>query len=270
MTTMRLEVRRAGPDDGAGDRPPLLFVHGAWHGAWCWAEHFLPWFAAAGWECVAPSLTGHGGSPGHERRNRLRLRDYVDDVIEVVAALDRPPVVLGHSMGGGVVQHLLARPDRPALAGAALLASMPPRGVWPVTLKVARERPGRFLRANARLDLGVLVETVVLARELFFSDDLPEVEVARHQRRLHAESYLAFLDMLVLDRPRPGPVDEPVLVLAAADDTIFSIADAEATAAAWSGDLTVVPHLAHDVMLDTGWESAAGAVLDWLEDRVLS
>ncbi len=35
---------------------PLLFVHGAW----CWAEHFLPYFSAKGYECHALSLWGHG------------------------------------------------------------------------------------------------------------------------------------------------------------------------------------------------------------------
>ena len=28
---------------------PLLFVHGAWHGAWCW-ENFLSYFAEHGYE----------------------------------------------------------------------------------------------------------------------------------------------------------------------------------------------------------------------------
>lgn len=27
-------------------KPPLVFVHGSFHSAWCWAEHFLPFFAA--------------------------------------------------------------------------------------------------------------------------------------------------------------------------------------------------------------------------------
>ena len=35
---------------------PLLFVHGAFCGAWIWAEKFLPWFAARGYEAHAISL----------------------------------------------------------------------------------------------------------------------------------------------------------------------------------------------------------------------
>ena len=44
---MRLEVLSR-PPGGAERKPPLLFVHGAYVGAWCWEEHFLDWFAARG------------------------------------------------------------------------------------------------------------------------------------------------------------------------------------------------------------------------------
>jgi pimeloyl-ACP methyl ester carboxylesterase len=39
---------------------PLLFVRGAWHGAWCWDEHFLEFFVDKGYRAVALSLRGHG------------------------------------------------------------------------------------------------------------------------------------------------------------------------------------------------------------------
>jgi pimeloyl-ACP methyl ester carboxylesterase len=34
---------------------PILFVHGAWHAAWCW-ENFLPYFAQQGYAAYAISL----------------------------------------------------------------------------------------------------------------------------------------------------------------------------------------------------------------------
>jgi pimeloyl-ACP methyl ester carboxylesterase len=42
---------------------PLLFVHGAWHAAWCWDERFLDFFADRGYRALAMSLRGHGKSP---------------------------------------------------------------------------------------------------------------------------------------------------------------------------------------------------------------
>jgi hypothetical protein len=38
------------------ERPPLVFVHGSFHAAWCWAEHWLPFFSRAGFPCYALSL----------------------------------------------------------------------------------------------------------------------------------------------------------------------------------------------------------------------
>ena len=60
---------------------PLLFVHGTWHAAWCWDEHFLDFFADKGYRAVALSLRGHGvnrpgesGVSGTSRRGSARLQ----------------------------------------------------------------------------------------------------------------------------------------------------------------------------------------------------
>src|SRR5215813_5709991 len=50
---------------------PLLFVHGGWHGAWCWDDHFLDFFADAGYRAVALSLRGHGASPTPKPLHRV-------------------------------------------------------------------------------------------------------------------------------------------------------------------------------------------------------
>ena len=102
---------------------PLLFVHGAWHGAWCWADHFLPYFAAHGYAAHALSLRGHGGSHGHARLRWTRLSEYVADVAQTIERLPSPPILIGHSMGAAVVQHYLAA--QPAPAGACWHPSRP-------------------------------------------------------------------------------------------------------------------------------------------------
>lgn len=38
--------------------PPLVFIHGSYHAAWCWAEHWLPFFSTNGFDCYAVSLLG--------------------------------------------------------------------------------------------------------------------------------------------------------------------------------------------------------------------
>ena len=127
------------------------------------------------------------------------MRDYVEDVAEVAATFDTPPVVVGHSMGGMVVQQYLEDHEAP---GGVLVASGPPRGVIGITLKIARRRPLTFLRMNATWSLYPVVADHEHARELLFSELLDEVTALGYTARVQDESYLAFLDMLLLDRPR--------------------------------------------------------------------
>lgn len=47
-------VKEKDPDETKS--PTLVFVHGSYHAAWCWAECWLPFFSASGFDCYAPSL----------------------------------------------------------------------------------------------------------------------------------------------------------------------------------------------------------------------
>ncbi len=96
-----LEVISRGAEGPRQMAPPLLFVHGAWHAAACWDEHFLPYFAELGFECHALSLRGHGRSGGAEGLKFYRISDYVSDVCSVARGLREPPIVVAHSIANG-------------------------------------------------------------------------------------------------------------------------------------------------------------------------
>jgi pimeloyl-ACP methyl ester carboxylesterase len=255
---MNLELisRRAG-----GHATPLLFVHGAWHGAWCWDVHFLDFFARNGYDAHALSLRGHGESGGRERLRWTRIRDYVDDVASVARQLGTRPVVIGHSMGGFIVQKYLADYAAPA---AVLLASVPPQGVMRTTFRLAARRPVAFAKANLTLSMYPLVATPELAREAFFSRNLDEATVHLYWSKLQDESYRGFLDMLALDLPKPAQVKTPLLVLGGAADSIFFPWQIEATGRAYNTRAECLPGIAHDMMLEPRWQDAADRILAWL------
>jgi pimeloyl-ACP methyl ester carboxylesterase len=81
-----LEVIDKAPALGS-DKTPLLLVHGAWHGAWCWDEHFLDYVAAKGCRSLAVSLRGHGKSPAPKSIRFCSIADFVDDVASVASSL---------------------------------------------------------------------------------------------------------------------------------------------------------------------------------------
>ncbi len=262
---MKLEVISKEPKRDV--RPtPVLFVHGAWHGAWCWAEHFLPYFAQNGYHSYALSLRGHGASEGRQKLRWTRIRDYVADVAQVAAQLPKPPVLVGHSMGGFIVQHYL---ESHKATAAVLLAAAPPQGVITTTLRIAGRHPLAFLIANLTLRLYPIIGTPKLTREAFFSETMPEEKVREYFARLQDESYCAYLEMMGLDLPRPKAIDIPLLVLGAANDTIFTTRQIEATARTYNTQPEISPDMAHDMMLEAGWQAVADRIIGWLKERGL-
>jgi pimeloyl-ACP methyl ester carboxylesterase len=242
---------------------PLLFIHGAWHGAWCWTEHFLDYFAARGYTSHALSLRGHGTSPGRDRLRWTSLSDYVADVAQVASQMPVPPVVIGHSMGGAIVQKYLEVHKAPA---AVLLASAPPAGIMASCLRIARRQPGPVIKVFLRLSMYPMVSTPELAREACFSSAISDDELTRFFNRLQDESFRAFLDMIMVNLPKPERIKAPVLVLGGASDTIFTTSEIEATAKAYHTRAVIFPEMAHDMMLETGWQSVADRIIDWLSE----
>ncbi len=249
---------------GPAHATPLLFVHGKWHGAWCWAEHFLPYFAEHGYVSCALSLRGHGGSEGRQRLRWTSIAEYVADVAHVAGQMETPPVVIGHSMGGFITQKYLETHPAPA---AALLTAIPPSGLWPSTWLVFRRQPLAFLKALATLSLYPIVATPALVREAFFSKDMPETQVAAYHKRMQDESFRAYLDELGLNLVRTKRVQTPLLVIGAADDTVIPQSGVRATARAYGTQAVFFPGMAHDVMLEQGWQSVADRILEFLKER---
>lgn len=243
-------------------RGELLFVHGAWSSSWYWEEHFMPFFADAGFDVVALNLRGHGDSEG-----RLRLatiNGYVDDVAAVAATLTNP-VIVGHSMGGLIAQHYAVRHP---VRGLALLASVPPWGAWSALWSVIRESPAKLLACTLAFDLKPIVADRDLARRLLFSRE-PSVRDMDHLLHyLGSESYLTFLGMLFQRVTRSLPDHVPRVVLGADRDALFPAATVRATARALKTEAHLIPQCSHMLTVEHRWRDAAEAMLAWLDGHI--
>jgi pimeloyl-ACP methyl ester carboxylesterase len=113
---------KASASAGAGAKPTFVFVHGAWHGAWCWA-HVVRLLGAQGYAAIALDLPGHGltarlpNAYGSQDLAALATEvsplaalttlDYRDLVLSVVRGLCKggsgPVVLVGHSLGGATL-----------------------------------------------------------------------------------------------------------------------------------------------------------------------
>jgi alpha-beta hydrolase superfamily lysophospholipase len=114
-----------------------------------------------------------------------------------------------------------------------------------------------------------IVGTPQLTREAFFSASMAEEKVQGYFRQIQDEAYRAFIDMLALNLAKPGRVKTPILVLGAANDNIFHPNEIEATARAYHTQSFIFADMAHDMMLEAGWQGVADRIVSWLNEREL-
>lgn len=249
---------------------PLLFVHGSFSDARCWDEHLLPHCAKHGYAAHAFSLRGHGRSEGRENIATWRLADYVADLAQIVATLPAPPVLIGHSMGGMVVQKYLEQTT--AVAGVVLMGSVPPQGLLPTNLHMAMRHPFLFQQMALFSLLGPSYGTPEMARRLLFSADMPIAQVRRFfDDYVQPESQVVALDMMGLNplRLKPEQVRAPILVLGARDDIFVAPSIVLETARFYQTDTHIFSRMAHAMMLEQNWQELADYLLHWLERMVL-
>ncbi|GAB2825703.1 alpha/beta hydrolase [Ferruginibacter profundus] len=121
----------------------ILFITGAFVGNNCWDE-WRKYFEGKGYNTMAPAWPHKGASP-EELRNchpdagiaSNRLAALTDYYARIAQALTEKPILIGHSIGGLIVQLLL---QRGLAACGVAIHSVPPQGI--ITFKFS------FLKAG--------------------------------------------------------------------------------------------------------------------------
>ena len=243
-------------------RPPVLFVHGAYSGAWIW-EYFLGLFAERGYPAYALSLRGHAGSEGDLAS--ASFGDYVEDVKIAASAIGADPVLIGHSMGGLVIQHYLARGGKAAAMVA--LASAPPSGLRSSALHMTMFAPDVLFQLSLLQSLGPKwAAPAVIARALFSTKSTPESKDGLLQK-IQRESPRASAELLAPPPLTPPAARDrpPVLVLGGDADVFLPRSAMQETADVWGAELDLLKGAPHGLMIDTAWRDiAAEKIIAWL------
>lgn len=235
--------------------PTLLFLHGAGCGAWVWEQGFAARFSEAGYPALVLELKRRAG--GRE----AGLSDYVAQARTALMQAGGPVVAIGHSLGALVAQRLLLEPR---LRAAALLAPVPPEGLWLSSTRLALTDPALWAEA-ARMDAPPGSTPPELAPALFGAS-MPLALARDYAARLGGESSTALLEAQL---PQPVPYGwlhgRPVLVLGAGEDRLIP-ADAVRRCALWHGrNAEFLPGHGHLMMLEPDWPALADRLLGWLQ-----
>ncbi len=249
------------------DAPDLLFVHGAYMDSRCWDIHFLPYFAALGYNCHALDLSAHGLSEGRDEADRFGIDDYAADLRQVIASLPGDTVLIGHSMGCSVIERAL---ERTTARAVVLMAPVPPTGTWGSIMRLALRHPEMFSEITRLSHHGELGPTSLsLMRDIYFSPVTMPEELLDFAHLIQPEPVRAISDMLVvgLRHHRPQP-QLRVMVIGGECDAVFPPFATSYTALRWRARETCIPDCGHMLMLEHQWRAAADALARWLETTV--
>jgi alpha-beta hydrolase superfamily lysophospholipase len=250
-------------------QPAIVFVHGMYMNGVSW-EPWIERAKAYGFESSGPSWPLHDGPPAQLRANvptglgMLTFGAVVDHFKEILSGLATPPVLIGHSIGGLVVQKLI---NEGFGALGVAISPAPPQGIF--TLDPT------FFKANfPHINPFAGNKPVIMTPERF--------QYTFCNTMSAADSKAAF-DMYVTPESRnvprstltqQGHVDfarahAPLLVIAGDSDHLVPQALIEKQVKAYTGpgivDFKAFDHRSHFICNQDGWEEVADFAFDWVQ-----
>ncbi|CAN5524664.1 alpha/beta fold hydrolase [soil metagenome] len=236
-------------------------------------EKWTGFFAAAGYECLAPAWPRHGGEPAELRANvppgtgDLILAGVLGEMERVLARLDERPILIGHSIGGLVVQVLVNR----GLAAAGVCIS-------PVAPNAMLSWDCHFLRSmvpilNPMMGDAPQEMTPKMFHETFANCLTEEESLREFERYAVHESR----NVLRTALGKEGHVDlkkhhVPLLFISGREDHIIPEALVERNFDAYgmavgTKSIRLFAGRGHHICNEPGWQEVAGYVESWLSQH---
>lgn len=168
-----------------GNKPVLLFLHGSFHAAWCWREHYFDYFVNRGYPVVALSWRGTGGTFAGKGVKKVKIQQHVadlnaflDQVVPFIMKMDKvKPVLIAHSFGSLATMKLLEMyPNRlQDLSGIAMMCAVPPSGNRKLTMRYLRRSLSDSWKITAGFAMKRCLESASLCRELFLGGEKQQI-----------------------------------------------------------------------------------------------
>ncbi|MFH9402659.1 alpha/beta hydrolase [Streptomyces sp. NPDC017638] len=254
----------------------MVFIHGAWLHASSW-EPWAERFArrgfltfTPGWPGEAPTARAVRASP--EWLGDTGLEELTGHYASFVRSFETPPVIVGHSVGGLIAQHLIGM----GLGQAAV--AMAPSPLNGIAIPDSGDRPWRPA-ANDSGD-GPVSLSPEQFRRLYANTGTAEEAGALFDRYVVPVSRRVLTDLTATD-PNCHPravvdVDNadrgPLLLISGQEDQLVPDSATRAVCKLY-GDSTAVTDLkqfadrGHSLTVDNGWRRVADHVLSWLDEQ---
>jgi pimeloyl-ACP methyl ester carboxylesterase len=248
----------------------IMLIHGAWLNAHAW-EGFKARYEAKGYTVIAPSWPLDDRSPAELRASpspalaKVGIDELINRYDRLIRALPEAPILIGHSFGGTVTQHLL---DRGLGVAGVVIDPAPTSGVLVGWQTIKSTFPVFFSWGSWR-------RVMTMSRKFFatrFAQTVPPAQVdAMYDRYIVPTPGKIYWDGLVSAAGKirwDNPNRAPLLLIGGGIDLI---AQAKMTKAMFekqrqapsNTELKIYPNRSHWTCIQPGWEEVADFALDW-------
>ncbi|MFH1189027.1 MAG: alpha/beta hydrolase [bacterium] len=248
----------------------IFMIHGMWGGPWYW-EKYKTFFESNGYHCIVPTLLLHEKEANRKALidvGKISLRDYVEHLEQQIRALQEPPIIMGHSMGGLLALILASK----GLAKEAILITpAPPHDVFAFRWSVVRSFSSSFFRLNfwERPCKPTFGEAVYAMLHELSPDEQREVfeKFVYESGRAASEIGFSFFDAGKASWIEAKEIPCPVLVIGAEKDRITPASVVKEIAQHYGAAYKEFHGHAHWIIGEKGWKEVAEYLYLWMNGK---
>ena len=248
----------------------IVFIHGMYMNG----ESWNPWIAQAesrGFSATAPSWPFHEGKPDYLRSHidprlgKLRFGEIVDFYKKYIDTLAERPLLIGHSIGGLVVQKLVN--DDYAEAAVAI-SPAPPQGVFTLAPEFFK---ANFPHINPFKGNNPVIMTKERFHYTFCNTQTQESSDADFEKYVVPESRNVPRSTLTAQGKIKFKRDHvPLLLIAGENDNLIPLSLIRSNFKKYGKSLGTIgfqkfPHRSHFICNQAGWEEIADASFTWFD-----
>lgn len=253
----------------------IVFIHGMFQNPKSW-EKWMTYFSEKGYYCLAPAWPLHEGEPAALRQNPpaglgdLELNDVIGSLEEFILKLDEKPIVIGHSVGGLIVQLLV---NRNMVKAGIAINSVAPNGMldfdWDFFKNSAIITNPFKGNEPVYTDLETFHDT--FCNTMSLEETKPYYEqYATHDSRNMLRSCMGEAGRLDVDLPHV-----PMLLIGGSEDKIIPADLSRKNAKAYTDTTSVTDYKefsgrSHFICGQPGWEEVAAYSYEWLQRQPLA
>ena len=242
------------------DAPYLFFIHGGYHGAWCY-ENYYDYFYGQGYNIAAVDFPNRAGLPAGDDFLELTVASVEKIITKALNSIDciENFVVFGHSLGALSAGQLAA--GSPHVRGLVLLAPSPPgqlEGVRKIPL-IDGTKPSYmddYDRAKQRFWRHIDDDTLLQNMFAKLVGETPSVINQRYGLSAHIPWTPSQCPALVIEAELEDPNRHPPM-------------QDKKVAEFYQADYIFMENMGHCMMVGTHWQKSAHHIEEWLQKNHL-